>query len=130
MKREPAWGEDNYASLLILLLIQNGLKCQIKKWFYNNTHAIRKEAGEVKQKRKSQPISDPTSTDDEAALQSHCKEIQKESQKKKRDYPKLFRLLQLTSAYRRQWMTEMNSPIRVATNIHHYPCLKLPLLVM
>ena len=103
--------------------MQNGLKCQIKKWFYNNAHAIRKEAGETKQKRKSQPISTSTSTEDDASLQSHCKEIQKESQKKKRDYPKLFRLLQLTSAYRRQWMMEMNSPLRVATNIHHYSCL-------
>ena len=116
------------------MIIQNGLKEQIRKWFYNHAFAIKKSLGETKKRKKGKDDDEensPEPQDDEETLKAHCALIEKECKKKDgaKDYNKIFRLLTATREYRRKWMLGMSAPTRVAVALNTYPCLKKPLMV-
>lgn len=67
------------------------MKEQIRKWFYNHSHSIRKSLGEIKRRKPTdkecnQEQGDNTDVDDDEAMKAHCDLIQKEC--RKRDGPK------------------------------------------
>ena len=116
------------------LLLQCGLREQIKKWFYNHAFSIKKSLGETRKRKKGKDDDGeipPEPQDDEDTLKAHCALIEKECKKKDgaKDYKKIFRLLTATREYRRKWMLGMTAPTRVAITVNTYPCLKKPLMV-
>ena len=108
--------------------MQAGLRQQIAKWFYNHAHAIKKDLGETKGRKKDNEgagTSEPGTSqpeDDEATLRAHCVVIESAKKDGAKDYGKIFWLLMATRNYRRKCMLTMNATTRVITSLNSYPC--------
>lgn len=109
----------------------DGMKTQVNKWFYNNGFQIRVSTGVVK-RRKVNPENDATastSSDDNAAVGRHIKELESECKKKKKDLYKSFKLMALTADKRREWFITMKAPTRITFNLNRFSVLKEPEMV-
>ena len=104
------------------------MKAQVNKWFYNNGFQIRVSTGAVK-RRKMDPESASTSSDDKAAVERHIKELESECKKKKKDLYKCFKLMALTADNRREWFIAMKAPTRIPFNLNRFCVLKEPEMV-
>ena len=82
--------------------MQASLYGQIVRWFQN--HACNDDSSK-KAKKKERIVENETPTeDDDEAVQSHLKELEKEVKKKNMDSDKVTRLLSLTFVSRREGM--------------------------
>ena len=65
-----------------LSLSQDGIYCQVFKWFQNHAHLEKKSLGEVIPKRKEMGKTTATTEEDEEGMKLHVSELMKEAKKK------------------------------------------------
>ena len=72
-------------AIFTTIIVYNGLKEQIRNWFYNHAFTIKKSLGETKKRKKGKDDDEeisPEQQDDEETLKAHCVLIEKECKKK------------------------------------------------
>ena len=107
--------------------MQASLYGQVVKWFQNHSYNEQKQKKCVN--KPAAKVMDAHESDDEEAVRSHLRELQKELKKKKQDYDKIARLLSLTYSCRKSDILSRPANTRITFTLKNYPCLKDPIFV-